>query len=104
MPMFRAQLGTLFTAAAVAASSLMGCSGADDGAYSAGAGEEVGSLELLLSSVPSNAACLQVDVTGSRVSSKSFDLSAGSSPKFSLDRLPVGPVKVDAKAFAESCA
>lgn len=102
--MFRAQLGTLFTAAVVAASSLIGCSGADDGAYSAEGGEEVGSLELLLSSVPSNAACLQVDVTGSRSLSKSFDLTAGSTPKFALDRLPVGPVKVDAKAFAESCA
>ena len=102
--MFRAQLGTLFTAAAFAASALIGCSGGDGSSGSGEETEQAGSLELLLSSVPANAACLQVDVTGSRSLSKSFDLTAGSSPKLTIDRLPVGPVKVDARAYAVQCS
>jgi hypothetical protein len=47
---------------------------------------------------------LQVSVTGSRNVSKSFDVSQGSSLKLSLDRLPVGVVKVDALGYAEKCS
>jgi hypothetical protein len=105
----RARISMLFTLATLAAMPLSAC-GADAGSPGGDEnvadrdGEEVGSLELLLSSVPPDAACLQVSLTGSRSVSKSFDLTTGSSPKLSLDHLPVGVVKVDATAFADKCS
>lgn len=99
----RAQLGKMFAAGLLAAASVTACGGPDGGAVS-GDEEDVGSLELLLSSVPSDAACFEVSLTGSRSVTKQFDLSPGSSPKLLLDRLPVGVVKVDARGFAEKCS
>jgi hypothetical protein len=66
-------------------------------------GEETGSLDVLLSATPADAACLELTVTGSRTVKKSFDLTAGSTSTLSLDRLPVGAAKVDGVAFAQAC-
>ena len=101
--MLRANFATVFTAVTLAAAFLPGCSGADGKLADQGS-EDVGSLELALSSVPADASCLEVSVTSSRSVSKNFDLVPGSSAKLTLDRLPVGAVKVDARAFAEQCS
>jgi hypothetical protein len=101
------QFRSLLTAASTAAFLATACGAADDqapGAETSSDAESAGSLDLLLSSVPSDAACLQVTVLGSRTVNKSFDLTPGSSPKLSINGLPVGIVKVDASAFAEKCS
>ena len=113
MARFRAQLleeeGTMMDrgrlaralAAGLTAISVAGCGGGkalDD------TDEDVGSLELLLSNVPSDVACLQVTLSGSRTVSKSFDLAPGKSAQLTLDRLPVGVAQVNASAFGDSCA
>jgi len=102
----RGQLRSLFSAAATAAFMATACGGADDQTAigESGATENVGSLDLLLSSVPADTSCLQVTVMGSRTVNKSFDLTPGASPKLSISGLPVGIVKVDANAFAETCS
>jgi len=96
---------SMFSAAVTAAFMATACGAADDQTSSeSGSTENVGSIDLLLSSVPSDTACLQVTVVGSRTVNKSFDLTPGSTPKLSISGLPVGIVKVDANAFAETCA
>ncbi|MEI9937540.1 MAG: hypothetical protein WDO69_10005 [Pseudomonadota bacterium] len=102
----RGQFGSLFSAAVTAAFMASACGAADNQTTSgeSGASENVGSIDLLLSSVPTDTACLQVTVMGSRTVNKSFDLTPGSTPKLSISGLPVGIVKVDANAFAETCA
>ena len=102
----RGQFGSLFSAAVTAAFMASACGAADN--QSSGergsASENVGSIDLLLSSVPADTSCLQVTVMGSRTVNKSFDLTPGSTPKLSISGLPVGIVKVDANAFAETCS
>jgi hypothetical protein len=104
----RAIFRSLLSAAATVAFLATACSAADgqapDDESGSGDGENVGSMELLLSSVPADAACLQVTVLGSRTVNKSFDLTPGTNPKLALSGLPVGIVKVDANAFAEKCS
>lgn len=92
--------------AALSVLSLAGCSATDGGAPADADAdlESSGSLELMLSSVPADAACLQVTLTGSRTVSKSFDLTPNTNPKLSVGGLPVGAVKVDANAFASKCS
>ncbi|MET0790654.1 MAG: hypothetical protein ABW061_03975 [Polyangiaceae bacterium] len=97
---------SLFSAAVTAAFMATACGAADNQTTSgeSGANESVGSIELLLSNVPADTACLQVTVLGSRTVNKSFDLAPGTTPKLSISGLPVGIVKVDANAFAEACS
>ncbi|HET7540394.1 MAG TPA: hypothetical protein VFK05_11005 [Polyangiaceae bacterium] len=102
--MIQSGLFRCLLSAAVTAGFLSTACGAADNQTAGSATENVGSIDLLLSSVPSDTACLQVTLTGSRTVSKSFDLSPGTTPKFSISGLPVGVVKVDANAFVETCA
>jgi hypothetical protein len=95
--------GTTFGVAALAVASLVGC-GSDASGSEPGQEPETGSLDLLLSSVPADAACLKVTLSGSRSVSKSFDLTPGSTPTFAIDRLPVGLVEVDALGFSQACS
>lgn len=97
---------SMFSAAVTAAFMATACGAADEqaGSGESGAAESVGSVDLLLSSVPADTACLQVTVMGSRTVNKSFELSPGTNPKLSISGLPVGIVKVDANAFAETCS
>jgi len=97
---------SLFSAAVTAAFLATACGAADDQTSSgeSSASESVGSIDLLLSNVPADTGCLQVTVMGSRTVTKSFDLTPGTTPKLSINGLPVGIVKVDANAFAETCA
>jgi hypothetical protein len=97
---------SLFSAAVTAAFMATACGAADNqtGNGESGATESVGSIDLLLSNVPTDTACLQVTVMGSRTVNKSFDLTPGTTPKLSISGLPVGIVKVDANAFAETCS
>jgi len=103
----RGQFGSLFSAAVTAAFMATACGAADDQKNSGESGsgsENAGSIELLLSNTPTDTSCLQVTVLGSRTVTKSFDLTPGTSPKLSINGLPVGIVKVDANAFAETCS
>jgi hypothetical protein len=98
---------SMMLGAALSAVSMAGCSGAEGDAETfdpSGETENVGSLDLLLSSVPSDAACLQVTIAGTRTVAKSFDLTPNTSPKFTVSGLPVGAVKVDAAAFPNKCS
>jgi Calcineurin-like phosphoesterase len=103
--MFERPFSSIF-GAALSVLSLASCSGAEgDAPGDVGADlEDVGSLELMLSSVPADAACLQVSIAGSRTVSKSFDLTPGTSPKLTVSGLPVGAVKVDANAYSSKCS
>ncbi len=100
------QFGSLFCAAVTAAVMATACGAADNQTSNGESqtSENIGSIDLLLSSVPADTACLQVTVVGSRTVSKSFDLTPGTTPKLSISGLPVGIVKVDANAFAETCS
>jgi hypothetical protein len=69
-----------------------------------GADEPTGSVQVALASVPSDALCLKLAVSGSRSVSKSFDLAPGTSPTFTLDRLPIGNLQVDGQVFPKACA
>ncbi|MGC4095067.1 MAG: metallophosphoesterase [Polyangiaceae bacterium] len=66
--------------------------------------EDAGSVELALSSVPSDVACLRVSVSGSRNASELFSLTAGVVPSLTMSKLPLGIVQLDAQAFATSCS
>ena len=95
---------TSFIAATLAASAF-GCGGTGNGADGIDPErDQVGDLELLLSTVPDDAFCLEVTLAGSRSTTKRFDLTPGSMPKLLVDQLPIGIVKVDAKGFSEACA
>lgn len=104
--MFDRRFGVMFGAAVSAVLAVAGCSGAEGDSPTTASedGESVGSIELLLSNVPSDAACLQVTIAGTRTVAKSFDLSVSTSPKLAISGLPVGAVKVDAQAFPNKCS
>ena len=92
---------TLFLLTLPAAAA--GCG--DDIAASAdeGMGEEMGTVTLSLASVPTDAACLRIIVTGPRTIAKTFSLPGTAAPTFSIERVPAGVVQVDAQAFASAC-
>jgi hypothetical protein len=92
-----------FSALTLAATLLSGC-GSDADGSTLPQEPETGSIDLLLSSVPADAACLKVTIAGSRTVGKSFSLTPGPAPTLSMDRLPVGLVKVDAVAFSQACS
>lgn len=66
--------------------------------------ENVGELELMLSAVPDDARCLQVDFSGSRHDRRRFSLTPGEERSFRVSRLPTGLLTVDAIAFSEACS
>jgi hypothetical protein len=91
---------TKFSAAAIAAFSLLGCGGEPDSQPI----DETGSLSVNLSNAPEDAACLSIAVSGSRWLKKDFSLTPGKTETLNLDRLPVGVVEVQATAFSEACS
>ncbi|HET6280830.1 MAG TPA: hypothetical protein VFH73_07690 [Polyangia bacterium] len=64
---------------------------------------ETGVVQLSLSTVPPDAACLRVVAAGTRTVTRLFGLTAGTSPTFMMDRLPIGVVQLDAQALAVAC-
>lgn len=76
----------------------------DDAAPSSETPEDVGAIELSLTTAPEDAACLRVTASGSRTVTRSLPLSPGLSTGFVLDRLPVGVVQIDGQAFSAPCA
>jgi hypothetical protein len=64
---------------------------------------QAGSVELSLSAIPSDAACLRVVAAGSRTVTRLFGLTPGTTPTFAVDRLPLGIVVLDAQVFAVAC-
>jgi len=63
-----------------------------------------GSVELALTAVPADAACLRVTAKGSRTETRLFPLTAGTSATFALERLPVGALVVDGQAYSVACS
>jgi hypothetical protein len=92
----------LFLPSIVALATAVGCS--DAGNASPESDGETGNVELSLSAVPADAACLRVVASGSRSVTRLFNLMPGTSPTFSLDRLPVGIVTFDGQTFATACS
>lgn len=77
-----------------------GCSGADS---STDAESAMGSLSLQLTKVPANAACLEIDIDGSRSETHRFDLSPSGQEPLEIELLPIGEVSVSARAFSLAC-
>jgi len=96
--MKRAFRSTVLTFAGLATAAA-GCG--DDKASSDGLDD--GAIELSLSSVPADAACLRVSIGGTRSVTKTFALAPSISPTFTIDRLPAGVAQIDAQAFASAC-
>jgi hypothetical protein len=92
----------LFLPSIVALATAVGCSDAGNGAPQ-GDGETC-NVEISLASVPSDAACLRVVVSGTRSVTRLFNLTPGTSPTFALDRLPVGIVQIDGQTFGTACS
>jgi hypothetical protein len=65
---------------------------------------ETGSVQVAITNAPADVACLKLSVSGSRTVKKNFDLTPGLSTTFTLDRLPVGIVTVDAGGFTQKCS
>lgn len=86
--------------AALSSVALAGCS--DAGTPSEGT-EETGSLSLQLTRVPANAACLQIDINGSRSVTRRIDLSPTEQDTMQLDGLPIGQLSVSGQAYASAC-
>jgi hypothetical protein len=80
-----------------------GGAGCGQEATGSGGDAELATVQLSLSAVPSDAACLRVTATGSRSVTRLFSLTPGTTPTFLLDRLPVGVVQFDAQAFSTAC-
>lgn len=96
--MMRASRSTVL-AFTVLATAVAACG--DDHASSDGLDD--GAIELSLSSVPADAACLRVGIAGARSVTKTFALTPATSPTFMIDRLPAGVAQIDAQAFASAC-
>jgi hypothetical protein len=69
-----------------------------------GSEQGTGLVELSLSTVPADAACLRVTAAGSRTVTRLFGLTPGTAPTLTIDRLPIGVVVIDAQAFGGGCA
>ncbi len=65
---------------------------------------DLGEASVALTSAPLDAACLRIDVAGTKRSAERlFDLGPGSSTILTLAGLPTGEVVFSADAFALSC-
>jgi Calcineurin-like phosphoesterase len=84
--------------------ALSGCGALDEQQQREGEVDDGGSVQLLLAQTPSDAACLQVSFAGSRTVTASFDLAPSAGTQLVAHGLPVGAVRVDARAFAERCS
>jgi hypothetical protein len=95
--LLRATSCVLFAATAAAA----GCG--DNLVPMPSGAEDLGTVELSLTSAPADAACLKVTASGNRTVTRLFGLTPGATTVFALDRLPIGVVQLDAQAFSASC-
>lgn len=97
----RVQLGFLLGLGSLAVGCGSGGVGStDDG----GETENVGSITLDLTSVPTGVGCVRVAVTGSSVVTKDFTLAAGAATSaLNVDRLPLGNIVVDGSAYTTTC-
>jgi hypothetical protein len=69
------------------------------------AGEDVGVVKLAIAAGPSDAACLQVTVTGpSGSATRTLGLTPGTPTTGTLGGLPLGAVTVEGQAFSSRCA
>jgi Bacterial protein of unknown function (DUF839) len=90
-----------FIAAGLAAGGIAACG---DNINPQGPNEDVGSIEIALTSIPTDVGCLHVSVAGTRTTLRTFDVAPGVDARFSVDRLPIGITTVDGRAFASPCA
>ncbi|HEX2730551.1 MAG TPA: hypothetical protein VHM70_03065 [Polyangiaceae bacterium] len=65
--------------------------------------DETGELEVALTSVPQDVACLKVSVSGSRAVTQLVDVVPGSNATYPLARLPLGIVTISAEAYSQAC-
>jgi hypothetical protein len=94
---------TLVLAAAVAMTT-MGCgrhAGSSD--PNDGGVEQVGGVQLLISSVPFNVGCVVINDAASRAISNSFTVTAGKSARLTIGNLPAGNNSFDAFAYPGAC-
>ncbi len=63
-----------------------------------------GSIEVALSSVPADVACVRISVSGSREASQWVQGAPGKAATFNMGRLPLGLAQVGAQAFSETCS
>ena len=85
--------------------ALVGLAACDGSPPPASAGDDVGSVVLALSTVPSDVRCIEVTVTApSRTVTRRFDVTPGQSAALTVSGLPVGPATVDERTFAVACS
>ncbi|HEY6560503.1 MAG TPA: lamin tail domain-containing protein [Polyangiaceae bacterium] len=89
----------VLSVAGVALSALTACSDESDPPAAAPAA----AVELSLAETPEDARCLRVTFDGARDVTRLLSLTPGQPASFTLDRLPVGLVNVDAQAFPLAC-
>jgi hypothetical protein len=87
---------TLVASPLAACSSGASPSSSGDGATS--------SLNVALTQVPANVACIEIDVTGNPGAKQQFNVVSGQSSVFSLGGIGVGGVDVSGRAWNASCA
>jgi hypothetical protein len=90
--------------AATAALALAGCGDDFKPQPATGTPNDYGTVELSLMSAPADAGCLRVTAASARSVTRQFNLTAGQSTVFMMERLPVGVVSLDAVAFPGACA
>lgn len=87
-------------AAGLAGNSLISCGNTTTVAQD----EELGTISVALTKVPSDATCVRVTVAGARTVVRSFDVSPGADATFNITAVPAGIVQVSGEAFAGACA
>jgi hypothetical protein len=65
--------------------------------------DPVGEIQLSLTSIPSDALCLRVTVTGTREVQRLFDLTPGRGTLLTMSGVPEGTVTVTEEAFGQRC-
>jgi hypothetical protein len=94
----------MFAAFAVLAGGVAGLRDADNDAIGGIERTSVGSARIAITSMPMNALCLRLTVTGSRTDVQTFPVGPGADAEFELDALPVGRDSFLAEAFSVPCA
>jgi hypothetical protein len=78
---------------------LAGCASASPGSR-----ELIGTASVAITSAPADGTCIQVQVTGYRTVTQSFDVAPGATTVLALDGLPLGTDTFTANAFGTACA
>jgi hypothetical protein len=92
-----------FVRALIASSTLIGLA-TGCGSDPAATGDDLGSATIAITSVPSDASCIRITVSGSRTVVQRMSVTPGQSSIFTLSQLPAGNDTFLGEAFAIACS